>query len=119
MDATAEGTSSGEACKLTLGSFDLIASKGDLSARGAVKVTIRPERVVVRPQGASGANHLPGMIVRTVYLGSSIQLILSLASGANVQALVQNDGGRDLFEQGTPVSVCLPSEALRVLSPGG
>jgi hypothetical protein len=44
-------------------------------------------------------------------------LILSVAGGASLQALVQNDGGgRQLFEQGTPVSVCLPAEALRVLA---
>ena len=116
MDATAEGAEAGNACRLKLGSLDLTARQGDTSARGDVKVTIRPERIVVHPQGTTGANHVPGMIVRTVYLGSATQLILSLAGEANVQALVQNDGGRALFVQGTPVSVCLPPEALRVLS---
>jgi spermidine/putrescine transport system ATP-binding protein len=116
MEATAEGKDSGGACKLTLGSFGLSASKGDVAASGSVKVTIRPERVQVRPQGESGPNHVPGMVVRTVYLGSTTQLILSLAGGASVQALVQNDGGHSVYQQGTPVSVCLPPDALRVLA---
>ena len=115
MDATAGGAADG-GCKLRLGSIELTAGMGDTTARGAVKVTIRPERVLVRPSGTAGPNHVPGIIARTVYLGSSTQLILSLAGGANLQALVQNDGGRDLLEQGTPVSVCLPPEALRVLT---
>jgi spermidine/putrescine transport system ATP-binding protein len=116
MDATADGAGEDGGCKLRLGSIDLTAGSGDTTARGSVKVTIRPERVLVRPQGTHGPNHVPGMIARTVYLGSAMQLILSLAGGANLQALVQNDGGRGLFEQGTPVSVCLPPEALRVLT---
>jgi spermidine/putrescine transport system ATP-binding protein len=116
MDATADGSAGANGCRLTLGRTSLTATKGDLSARGAVKVTIRPERIVVRPQGAEGVNHVSGTIARTIYLGSSTQLLLSLAGGASVQALVQNDGGRQLFEQGTSVSVCLPPEALRVLA---
>jgi spermidine/putrescine transport system ATP-binding protein len=116
MDATADGPAGGNGCRVTLGSTSLTATKGDLSARGSVKVTIRPERIVVHPQGAEGVNHVPGTIARTIYLGSSTQLLLSLAGGARVQALVQNDGGRELFDQGTPVSVCLPPEALRVLA---
>jgi spermidine/putrescine transport system ATP-binding protein len=115
MDATAEGTGD-RGCRVRLGSIDLTAAQGDTEARGAVKVTIRPERVLVLPQGRRGPNHVPGMIARTVYLGSSTQLILSVAGGATLQALVQNDGGRELFEQGAPVSVCLPAEALRVLA---
>jgi spermidine/putrescine transport system ATP-binding protein len=116
MEATADGAAAANACRLSMGSLDLTARRGDTSARGKVKVTIRPERVVVHPHGTTGINHVPGMIIRTVYLGSSTQLILSLAGGANVQALVQNDEGRVLFEQGTPVSVCLPPDALRVLT---
>jgi spermidine/putrescine transport system ATP-binding protein len=116
MDAAADGAGADGGCKLRLGSIDLSAGKGDTTARGAVKVTIRPERVIVRPLGTQGPNHVPGMIARTVYLGSATQLILSLAGGANLQALVQNDGGGGVFEQGTPVSVCLPPEALRVLT---
>ena len=55
------------------------------------------------------------MIERVVYLGSSEQLVIRLATGDVVQALVVNDGTLREFAQGTAVQVHLPAEALRVL----
>jgi spermidine/putrescine transport system ATP-binding protein len=101
-----------------MGDFHLEAGAGDMRAEGAVKVTIRPERVQVEPYGtdvSAGANRIPGMIERLVFLGSSTQVIVRLAPGAAVQALIQNDGEEPPYRQGTPVSVVLPAEALRVL----
>jgi hypothetical protein len=37
--------------------------------------------------------------------------------GALLKATTPNDGSRAEYAQGTPVSLCLPADALRVLAP--
>jgi hypothetical protein len=60
------------------------------------------------------------MIERVVYLGSSEQLVIRLATGNVVNALVVNDGTMRELAQGTAVQAHLPAEALRVLpAPAG
>jgi hypothetical protein len=54
-----------------------------------------------------------------VYLGNSVQVIVRLANGDRVQALVQNDGSEVSYKQGDPVKVYMPVEALRVLTDTG
>jgi spermidine/putrescine transport system ATP-binding protein len=115
MDATAGGPD-GSGCRIRLGGLSLHAGRGDIDATGTVKVTIRPERVRVEPFDRTGDNRVPGMVERLVYLGSTTQLIVRLAHGDSVQAMVQNRGEGIQFEQGTPVGVFLPSDALRVLA---
>src|SRR5439155_17239826 len=100
---------------LRLGSFELEATRGAVGATGEVKVTIRPERVELDPHGTTGQNRLPGMVERLVYLGNSTQLIVRVANGDTVQALVQNRGVGVGVEQGTPVSIHFPADAIRVL----
>ena len=58
------------------------------------------------------------MVERLVFLGSATQVFVRLAPGALLQALVQNDGQPLRYSQGTPVSVQLPADALRVLVAG-
>jgi hypothetical protein len=48
-------------------------------------------------------------------VGSGVQIIVRMATGEALQALQQNTGGQVHYEQGTPVQVHLPAEALRVL----
>jgi len=116
MTARAEGPGSeGRGCRVRIGDFELLAERGDLTAAGDVRVTIRPERVRLEPHGSPGDNRLPGMIERAVFQGSTTQLIVRLAQGDALQALVTNESDGIPFEQGTPVMACLPSEALRVL----
>ena len=50
-----------------------------------------------------------------MFLGSATQVMLRLAPGALLQALVHNDGSEVALSQGTPVHVFLASDALRVL----
>jgi len=50
------------------------------------------------------------------FLGASTQVMLRLAAGISVQALMQNDGERPDLAQGTPVHCYLPPDALRVLA---
>jgi len=64
-----------------------------LTATGAVRVVIRPERVKLEPHGTAGENRVPGMVERVVYLGSSTQLFVRLAMGERVLALIQNESG--------------------------
>lgn len=66
-------------------------------------------------RGAQAANCLPGMVERTVYVGASLQVMVRRATGAQLQASVTNIGGADVYEQGRPVSVHVPADALRVL----
>jgi hypothetical protein len=97
----------------------LRATHGDLGARGETRVVIRPERVHVEPYEATGENRVPGMIERVVFLGSAQQLVVRLATGDVVHALVVNDGTPVPFAQGTAVQAHLPAEALRVLPASG
>jgi spermidine/putrescine transport system ATP-binding protein len=103
---------------IRMGDFDLVAAKGDMVVTGDCKVTIRPERVRLVDVGDNGPNRIPGMLERAVYLGSSTQLIINLAPGQRIQALVQNHGESVDYRQGTSVNVELPVNALRVLGEG-
>ena len=103
--------------RVRLGTFELVAGRGDLETRGDVKVVIRPECVLVTDYSDDGgANSLPGMVERVVYLGSAEQLVVRLATGDTLQALVPNAGEPHGFRSGTPVRVRLPADSLRVLS---
>jgi hypothetical protein len=56
------------------------------------------------------------MVERVVYVGSTMQVIVHLASGPTLQAWLQNKGDGLPYAQGHPVAVHLPSDALRVLA---
>jgi TOBE domain len=53
-----------------------------------------------------------------VYVGSAIQVLVRVATGEMLQALVTNTGKGLPYEQGTPVQLHLPIEALRVIPAG-
>jgi hypothetical protein len=84
-------------------------------------VVIRPERLEVIPHSdRPGDNCLPGMVDRTVFVGSNLQVMVRLVTGEVVQASIPNDGsGLEFHEQGRPVMVHAPVEALRVLEGRG
>ena len=67
----------------------------------------------------SGANRVPGMVERLVFLGSTTQIFVRLASGAASRRSCATTGTTLPFSQGTPVSVALPADALRVLPDPG
>jgi spermidine/putrescine transport system ATP-binding protein len=116
MDAEAVAWGHGE-CTVRVGDFALRAGCGELTARGAVKVVARPERISLLEHGAQQENCLPGMVERIVYVGASLQVMVRLATGASIQASVTNTGETDVHTQGTPVAVHVPADALRVLAP--
>jgi spermidine/putrescine transport system ATP-binding protein len=105
----------GAACVLKVGDISLRATQGDLAARGAVKAMIRPERVRVEPHGTTGENRLPGLVEHLVFLGSFREVRVRLLGGALVTAIQPNDGSEPAYSQGSPVSMHLPVESLRVL----
>jgi spermidine/putrescine transport system ATP-binding protein len=119
MDGQADGGSINGSCQVRLGDFGLMAGQGDVDATGPVKLVVRPERVSLEPHGASGENRVPGMVERLVYSGPTTQVIVRLAPGETLQAMVPNRGDAIPYRQGTPVSVFLPADALRVLHAGG
>ena len=114
MDAEVTGACDG-GCTVTVGDFTLTAGCGETGARGPVKVVARPERLALLEHGAQPGNCLPGMVERTVYVGSSLQVMCRLATGVQLQATITNDGRETGLDQGTPVSVHIPPDALRVL----
>ena len=115
MDGRCDGMDASGRARLRLGEFELAASQGEVDARGDVKVVIRPERVRLEESGAAGENRIPGMVERVVYVGSTMQVIVHLAPGQTLQAWIQNQGEGLPYGQGHPVSVHLPTDALRVL----
>jgi spermidine/putrescine transport system ATP-binding protein len=116
MEVQVAGRGPGACCQVKLGETELVAEQGEVDSLGPAHAVIRPERVRVEPHGSPGPNRVPGMVERLVFLGAATQVMLRLAPGAPLQALVQNDGSAtDGLAQGTPVSVFLPPDALRVL----
>jgi spermidine/putrescine transport system ATP-binding protein len=115
MDAEAKGREA-DGCRVALGDLEVVAGRGDTRASGPVKVVIRPERVRVEEQGASGPNRIPAMVDRTVYVGSTMQVIVRLPGGQVVQAMIPNRGDAHAYPQGAAVSLFLPPDDLRVLA---
>jgi spermidine/putrescine transport system ATP-binding protein len=115
MAAVSNPIPNGGGCRLRLGEFELEAAGGDTGASGEVRVVIRPERVLLEPYGSTGPNRMPAMVERLVYQGPATQLVVRLANGEPLQALVQNQGQELPWRQGSAVAVHLPPDALRVL----
>jgi spermidine/putrescine transport system ATP-binding protein len=109
----------GSCCRFRLGESVLQADHGGADAPDRSHAVIRPERVRVEEFGSPGPNRVPAMVERLVYLGSSTQVFLRLAPGAELQMLIQNDGDHGQLAQGTPVHAFLAPDALRVLAGGG
>jgi spermidine/putrescine transport system ATP-binding protein len=114
--------SAGPPAALRLGDWALTSQRceagvdGGGSFTGKAHAVIRPERVRIEAHGSPGDNRVPAMVERVVYIGASSQVLLRLATGVPLQALVQNDGEQTDLAQGTPVHVYFPPDALRVLA---
>ena len=113
----ADASPDGGACALRVGERSLRATSGAMDVSGDVKAMIRPERVAIEPHGAAGDNRLPGMVERAVYVGPVRELHVRIVGGDLLKATIQNDGSAFAYEEGTPVTLHLPPDALRVLRP--
>jgi ABC-type Fe3+/spermidine/putrescine transport system ATPase subunit len=111
-----EVVSAGPPGALRLGDWTLTSQRCEATAAGTAHAVIRPERVRIEAHGSPGENRIPAMVERVVFLGAATQVMLRLAPGIDVQALMQNDGERPDLAQGTPVHAYLPADALRVLA---
>jgi spermidine/putrescine transport system ATP-binding protein len=118
-------TSAGPPASLRLGDWALTSQRCEAGADGGADgagftgkahAVIRPERVRIEAHGSPGDNRVPAMVERVVYVGATTQVLLRLAPGIPLQALVQNDGEQPDLAQGTPVHVYFPPDALRVLA---
>jgi len=106
----------GGASNLKLGDIALTTSNEVPAEPGAsAQAVIRPERVRVEEHGSAGANRVPALVERVVYLGAATQVHLRLATGESLQAVVPNEDAAG-WSQGTPVHLYLPADALRVLA---
>ncbi|HSK97439.1 MAG TPA: ABC transporter ATP-binding protein [Euzebyales bacterium] len=132
LDAVAFGRDQSGRCRVRVGDHELHAGAGARDVRGAVKLVIRPERVVLEPgakppagerlasdeapAGASGPeNVLPGVVERHVFQGPVTQVLVRLPGGAQLQAMAPNQGQNSLPPAGTDVLAHLPAAALRAL----
>ena len=80
---------------------------------------IRPERIGVEAQATAGDNRLPGLVERSVFLGGAHEVHVRVLGGELLRATIPNDG-RPLavaLDEGTAVTLHLPPDALRVLTP--
>jgi spermidine/putrescine transport system ATP-binding protein len=119
MEVTVAERGPGARCLVRLGDSTLEVEHGAAARTGTARCVIRPERVRIESFTASGPNRVPAMVERLVYLGSAVQVMLRLAPGVALQALIQNDGSRADIAQGTPVQAFLAPDALRVLTDTG
>ena len=99
-----------------LGEFALEAQAPAGHDAGPGRAVIRPECVELAEPGLTGANRVPGMIDRRVFLGSTTQVFVRLPQGAVVQSLVTNSSSQAGLTTGEPVTVCLPAQSLRLLA---
>ena len=101
---------------MRLGDTDLLTtSVSDEVRAGDGHVVIRPERVRLAARGEPAPNAVDGTVQSLVYVGATTQVAVRLANDQVLQALVVNDGGSDDLVSGTPVTVALPPDALRLL----
>jgi spermidine/putrescine transport system ATP-binding protein len=105
----------GSQCRVRLGESALAADRAQVDGLGPAHAVIRPERVRIAPYDQTGPNRVPAMVERLVFLGAATQVMLRLAPGELLQAVVHNDGSEAALAQGTPVQVFLAPDALRVL----
>src|SRR5258708_21667232 len=90
-------------CSVKLGESTLEVERCTVDELGAAHCVIRPERVRIEPFGSAGANRVPAMVERLVYVGSATQVMLPLAPGGLLQAGVPNDRTPSELSPGPPL----------------
>lgn len=103
-------------CEVQLEGFTLRSRRGGRREPGPAAVVARPERVMVTQRnGSQPANAIPGMVERSVYTGSTLSVMIRLATGALIQVASMNTR-RERLASGAAVYVAFPEDDLHVLS---
>ena len=100
-----------------LGEFVVAATPVGDARPGLGRIVIRPERVRIEPAGHTGANRVPAIVDKLVYVGATSQVLVRLAHGPAVQVMLVNDADHDHLRPGEPVTLSLPPAAVRLLAP--
>ncbi len=98
--------------RVDCGGFTLRCGSGEIAPSGDTAVSIRQHDVRLMPAGATGENHMPGVVTRQVYLGSHRDYLVTLANGAQVRAVAPAATPIDV---GSPVTVFFPPAHCRAL----
>jgi ABC-type Fe3+/spermidine/putrescine transport system ATPase subunit len=89
-----------------------LAGAPSLPAGETVELAIRPERVVLEPEGAlPGGNVLTATIARIAYLGAQLEVTVEIPGGQRLTGLVAEPSPAGIAV-GAPVRVGLPADAL-------
>lgn len=105
-------------CQVQLAGFTLRSRRGEAREHGPAAVVARPERITIEQRnGSRPPNAIPGMVERSVYTGSTLSLMVRLATGALIQVSSMNTGSERLAS-GTAVYAVFPEADLHVLSAG-
>ncbi|GIJ73750.1 ABC transporter ATP-binding protein [Virgisporangium ochraceum] len=101
-----------------LGEFTVTCTPvgGDVRS-GPGRIVIRPERVRLEAAGGTGANRVPAIVDRLVYVGATSQVLVRLPHGPVVQVMLVNDSDHDHLRAGEAVTLHLPPAAVRLLAP--
>jgi hypothetical protein len=103
--------------RVTIGGHDAVATAPDGGEIGD-RVVIRPERLKVFTDAAAvpaSLPRLPGIVDEVIYVGPISQVKIRLPHGPAVQALLMNDAGASTLTSGTPVTLGLDAESVRLL----
>ncbi|HEU5111612.1 MAG TPA: ABC transporter ATP-binding protein [Micromonosporaceae bacterium] len=117
LEVTCLDAAGGGTAPVRLGEFSLTAACAGAATAGPGRVVIRPERVRVTAGSAAeaGPNTIPAIVDKLVYVGATTQVVVRLAHGPAVNALLVNDSDHEHLAPGTAVALTMPAEALRLL----
>ena len=114
---TAAATADGDGCALRVGERTLQATSGATEARGDVKAMIRPERVASSRRARRATTGCRGSSSARCTSARPTSCTCGSIGGSLLKATIMNDGTPFAYEEGTPVTLYLPPDAVRVLTP--
>ena len=112
LGATVIGPDPGGGCLIDLDGHRLLAQAGDLEARGAVQVSIRPERIQI---AESGPNLVEATLNRVVYMGPTLTALVEVEGIGELQIALPNRGPLGI-DRGERLTISIPPDALRLLA---
>jgi spermidine/putrescine transport system ATP-binding protein len=118
LDVTVKDADGAGRRNVSIGGHDIVATAPEGITDFGGRVVIRPERVKVftdPTQMPASLPRVPGIVDQVVYVGPVTQVKIRLPHGPAVQVLIMNDAGASELESGTPVTLGMDAEAVRLL----